>query len=156
MGVQLRKFLASRTVEATTYVGQGMHASLKNGALVGLTVTVFNTLIFAFYAVINMVENSARRTLFSSFDIQTAFYWGICSGIILFLFFGGYTFVQHLTLRLILYQERTTPLNLKMFLDHCVDLIFLRRVGGGYIFIHRLMMEHFAEMYVDTNSKETR
>jgi hypothetical protein len=43
-----------------------------------------------------------------------------------------------------------------MFLDHCVDLIFLRRVGGGYIFIHRLMMEHFAEMYVDTNSKETR
>mgnify|MGYP001266172194 CR=1 FL=1 len=31
------------------------------------------------------------------------------------------------------------------FLDHCVDLIFLRRVGGGYIFVHRLLMEHFAE-----------
>jgi hypothetical protein len=36
------------------------------------------------------------------------------------------------------------------FLDHCVDLIFLRRVGGGYIFVHRLLMEHFAEMYVET------
>ena len=36
------------------------------------------------------------------------------------------------------------------FLDHCVDLIFLRRVGGGYIFIHRLLMEPFAEMYVET------
>lgn len=35
------------------------------------------------------------------------------------------------------------------FLDHCVDLIFLRRVGGGYIFIRRLLMEHFAEMYVE-------
>ncbi len=35
-------------------------------------------------------------------------------------------------------------------LDHCVDLIFLRRVGGGYIFVHRLLMEHFAEMYVET------
>lgn len=34
-------------------------------------------------------------------------------------------------------------------LDHCVDLIFLRRVGGGYIFVHRLLMEHFAEMYVE-------
>ena len=34
--------------------------------------------------------------------------------------------------------------------DHCVDLIFLRRVGGGYIFVHRLLMEHFAEMYVET------
>jgi hypothetical protein len=26
---------------------------------------------------------------------------------------------------------------------------FLRRVGGGYIFVHRLLMEHFAEMYVE-------
>jgi hypothetical protein len=33
------------------------------------------------------------------------------------------------------------------FLDHHVDSIFLRRVGGGYIFVHRLLMEHFAEMY---------
>jgi hypothetical protein len=36
------------------------------------------------------------------------------------------------------------------FLNHCVDLIFLHRVGGGYIFVHRLLMEHFAEMYVET------
>jgi hypothetical protein len=42
------------------------------------------------------------------------------------------------------------PLNFVPFLDHCVDLIFLRRVGGGYIFIHRLLMEHFAEMYVES------
>jgi hypothetical protein len=27
--------------------------------------------------------------------------------------------------------------------------IFLRRVGGGYIFVHRLLMEHFAKMYVE-------
>jgi hypothetical protein len=38
------------------------------------------------------------------------------------------------------------------FLDQCVDLIFLRRVGGGYIFVHRLLMEHFAEMYVKDNA----
>jgi hypothetical protein len=29
------------------------------------------------------------------------------------------------------------------------DLIFLRRVGGGYIFVHRLLMEHVAEMYLE-------
>jgi len=40
-------------------------------------------------------------------------------------------------------------------LEHYVDLIFLRRIGGGYIFIHRLLMEHFAEMYVNpSTSKE--
>jgi hypothetical protein len=30
-----------------------------------------------------------------------------------------------------------------------MGLIFLRRVGGGYIFVHRLLMEHFAEIYVE-------
>jgi hypothetical protein len=29
-------------------------------------------------------------------------------------------------------------------------MIFLRRVGGGYIFVHRLLMEHFAEKYVES------
>ena len=27
------------------------------------------------------------------------------------------------------------------------DNTILRRVGGGYIFIHRPLMDHFAEMY---------
>jgi len=26
------------------------------------------------------------------------------------------------------------------------ERIFLRKVGGGYIFVHRLLMEHFAGM----------
>jgi hypothetical protein len=31
-------------------------------------------------------------------------------------------------------------------LSRATDPIFLRRVGSGYIFVHRLLMEHFAEM----------
>ena len=50
----------------------------------------------------------------------------------------------------ILARNNLLPWRLVPFLDHCVDLIFLRRVGGGYIFVHRLLMEHFAEMYVET------
>ncbi len=30
------------------------------------------------------------------------------------------------------------------FLNYGVRLIFLKRVGSGYIFIHRLFLEHFA------------
>jgi hypothetical protein len=36
------------------------------------------------------------------------------------------------------------PLNYVRFLDYCVDRVLLRRVGGGYMFIHRTMMEHIA------------
>jgi hypothetical protein len=32
------------------------------------------------------------------------------------------------------------------FLDHCARLILLKKVGGGYIFIHRMLLEYFAEM----------
>jgi len=43
-------------------------------------------------------------------------------------------------------MENVDPVACVLF-DYCVDLIFLRRVGGGYIFVHRLLMEHFAAMY---------
>jgi hypothetical protein len=33
-----------------------------------------------------------------------------------------------------------------VFPDICTCRIFLRRVGGGYIFIHRMLIEHFVEM----------
>ena len=63
---------------------------------------------------------------------------------------GSEIFFQYYILRFILARNNLLPWRLVPFLDHCVDLIFLRRVGGGYIFVHRLLMEHFAEMYVET------
>jgi hypothetical protein len=41
------------------------------------------------------------------------------------------------------------PLNNVRFLDDCADRILLRRVGGGYIFIHRTFMEHVAGLDPD-------
>jgi hypothetical protein len=75
---------------------------------------------------------------------------GLSCGLVIGFFFGGRAIVQHYTLRYILALNNLLPWRLVPFLDHCVDLIFLRRVGGGYIFVHRLLMEHFAEMYVET------
>ncbi len=60
------------------------------------------------------------------------------------------TFFNVYISRFIILNNKYLPKHLVPFLDHCVDLIFLRRVGGGYIFVHRLLMEHFAEMYVET------
>ncbi len=63
------------------------------------------------------------------------------------LFYGGFAIIQHYCLRLILSINKLLPWKLVSFLDYSTDLIFLRRIGGGYIFVHRLLMEHFAEMY---------
>lgn len=59
---------------------------------------------------------------------------------------GGLACIQHLSLRLILWRLGHIDLNYARFLDYCVDRIFLRRVGGGYIFIHRLLLEHFISL----------
>ncbi len=78
---------------------------------------------------------------------------GITSAIFLGLFFGlisgGIACIQHFILRLILYFNNYIPWNYARFLDYAADRIFLQKVGGGYIFIHRMLMEHFAQMELE-------
>jgi DNA polymerase III delta prime subunit len=68
------------------------------------------------------------------------------AGIIVALVMGLGTCIQHFALRLVLWRSRAIPWNYARFLDYCVDRIFLRKVGGGYIFIHRMLMEYFASL----------
>ena len=84
--------------------------------------------------------------------VKTNLLIGFVTGSVFGLIYGGLGVLMHYSLRLTLFFSRTMPLQLVPFLDHCVDLIFLRRVGGGYIFVHRLLMEHFAEMYLEENA----
>ncbi|MGB8645113.1 MAG: NACHT domain-containing protein [Anaerolineae bacterium] len=62
------------------------------------------------------------------------------------LWFGGMDVIQHYALRALLARTDHAPWNYPRFLNYAADLIFLRRVGGGYLFIHRLLLEHFAAM----------
>jgi len=68
---------------------------------------------------------------------------GILAGLIVY---GGLDVIRHYVLRIILSLKGYAPLNYTRFLDYATKLIFLRKVGGGYIFIHRLFMEHFVAM----------
>ena len=62
------------------------------------------------------------------------------------MLFGGVDVLKHYILRCILYLTGQTPKNYAHFLDHASRLNFLQKVGGGYIFIHRLLLEHFGAM----------
>lgn len=69
--------------------------------------------------------------------------YGLCFGMAAG---GGAAFLKHFILRLILYFNGDIPWNYARFLDWATERIFLQKVGGGYIFIHRLLLEHFARM----------
>lgn len=68
-----------------------------------------------------------------------------------FLIGGGQPVLQHLAIRYIFTRAGYIPLwRYDHFLDTCADVGFLRKVGGGYIFRHRMLMEYFAEQYEKT------
>jgi hypothetical protein len=84
-----------------------------------------------------------------SFGLAPGLALGLVPGLALTLAFGGYACLSHLTLRLVLWRCGVMPLRYVDFLDYATERIFLRRVGGGYLFVHRLVQEHFAAMETD-------
>jgi hypothetical protein len=60
---------------------------------------------------------------------------------------GGEACLQHVILRLWLIRNGSTPWNYVRFLDHAAERNLLRKVGGGYAFIHRMFLDHFAARY---------
>lgn len=58
----------------------------------------------------------------------------------------GAACLQHFTLRFILWCNDYAPWNYARFLYYANDRHFMQKVGSGYIFIHRMLMEHFAQM----------
>jgi hypothetical protein len=61
--------------------------------------------------------------------------------------------VQHYILRFWLRYTHAFPLKAVPFLEDATMRILLRRVGGGYSFIHRLLLEYFADL--DTQASPT-
>jgi hypothetical protein len=65
------------------------------------------------------------------------------------LWVGGRASLQHLALRLLLVRNRAAPWKYVSFLDEATDRLFLRKIGGGYVFVHRLLLDYFADLQED-------
>jgi hypothetical protein len=59
---------------------------------------------------------------------------------------GLAAFVKHFFLRIFLSQWGDLPWDLVPFLDEAVERLLLRKVGGSYTFVHRLLLDYFAEL----------
>jgi hypothetical protein len=76
--------------------------------------------------------------------------FGLAVGLAVGLVFGGAdAVIKHLILRFVLWHNGDAPWNYAQFLDYCVNARLMRKVGGGYIFAHRYLMEYFAENYIE-------
>ena len=129
-------------VEQTVLPNQAIWRSLRNAVLAGL---------FAWLAVALSIGVSSVP----AFGLKGGFLVGGCTslafGVGVGAFLGGLAVLQHCVLRFLLALSGDIPWNLTRFLDYATERIFLRKVGGGYIFIHRLLQEHFAAMYEEAS-----
>jgi hypothetical protein len=131
--------ISSRIADQRNRPNQGFRTSLRNGLRLGVLGVPFVLLVDWLSAwllpdsplLLPRDWASAARVAIGGFTLG-------------FLFFGGAAALWHSALRLGLWLEGRLPLRLAAFLDHGVRLILLQRVGGGWVFIHRLLQEHLA------------
>jgi hypothetical protein len=137
--------LNSKIVETKTTPNQGLGLSLRNALLTGP----------GFGLIIGLFGGLLHGVLFGFQNgIGFGLWFGVSMGVIAFMWYGGLDIIQHYTLRVILWYRGHIPFVYFRFLNYATERIFLQRVGGGYIFIHRLLLEHFATMDVQGRQVE--
>jgi len=124
---------------------QGIYKTAKNAAIMGLVIWLIIWLVCGIIPGLFFWSGDAL-----TYELIVRLFFGLIvgliGGLIAAVVNGGKACIRHFTLRLILYRKGCIPWNYARFLDYASDRIFLRKVGGGYVFIHHLLLEHFARM----------
>lgn len=119
--------LRGRRLPETAFPNQGLRLSIRNSIIAALAAS------FSIGAVTLMIRGVTDALLLMLFMI-------LFVGAI----YGGSNVVKHLLVRLILWHKGKLPRDCIGFLDYAAGLVLLRKVGGGYIFAHRMLQEYFA------------
>ena len=106
---------------------QGIWRSGRHSLVAGLTFGGVGGLTFSFLA--NPVDGLVC---------------GWIIGLAVGLLNGGIACIKHALLRWCLWRAGAIPWNYPRFLDYGAERMFLHKVGGGYLFAHRLLLEYFA------------
>ena len=133
----LNSGLSRTKVKQRTVPNQGICNSRKNSIKIGLIGGLIYGLILAPLGLLGSAEGVIIVGLFG---------W-LLGGLIFGLKNGGATCIKHFNLRRILYRKGRIPWNYARFLDYATDRLLMKKVGGGYIFYHRMLMEHFAQRH---------
>jgi hypothetical protein len=156
--------LSGVEIEAKAVPNQGIRQSAKNALIAWLVFGLFGGLVYGlvFGQVLELFFGLVGGLLIGLigepivglrsglvFGLALGLVGGLDVGLVGAMFRGGEAVILHLALRHVLYRKGYLPWNLVRFLDYATERIFLRKVGGGYIFIHRLLQDYFASLYQD-------
>lgn len=126
---------------AITTPNQGIRRSARHSLLIGL-VSLF-LLVGIPALIVTRFHFALAITQIIVISIMLIF---VPIVLIIALRVGGMPCIQHFVLRWLLKREKAMPWNYPRFLDYASEHILLQKVGGGYMFVHRFVLEYFASL----------
>lgn len=130
----------SQESEKTIQPNEGIWKSGKNGIIIIRVFFILMSILIFF-----LVSFQVRK--FDLIWIASGLKMVLSWGVLLALINGSaLAVIQHLFLRLIIGFKYKIPRNYTKLLEYATERIFMQKVGGGYIFIHRMLREHFAQI----------
>jgi eukaryotic-like serine/threonine-protein kinase len=127
---------------------EGIRLSMRNGVrtmlIVGLIIGLATTFPLVLAALQSQLFDLLTALLYGF--LQGFLFSGVFFGVIAGLALGLNAVIKHSILRLLLHRENEMPWDYASFLNYTTECKLLVRNRGGYVFFHRLLMEHFATL----------
>jgi hypothetical protein len=142
-------------IETRAIPNEGIIRSAKNALLFGLVGGLGVGPVFGMCVGLVLgtgLKPSFRLGVGPAFGLAFGLVFGLGMG----LRAGGEACLKHVVLRIWLIRNGSTPWNYVRFLDNAAERLLLRKVGGGYAFIHRMLLDYFAAQYVVPSSGGAR
>lgn len=128
--------LKGNTIVSTASKNEGIKMTFRHAILSSCLILVIGLIVISVSVFSSDIDME---------DAKGSLFLLILTSAIVGLWYGG-AVVRHCCLRTLLWYQGYLPRRFSHFLDYATTLIFLQKVGGGYVFIHRLVMEHFASL----------
>jgi hypothetical protein len=140
LGQMVENALLRSDVRLRTAPGQGVQLSWQNGRMVGLLVAAAVAGLSLAGALVTQLagaDGALRASL--PWIVGVTLYLGLGYG----LAYGALAALQHRRLLSQLEAEGLIPADLPRFLDYAAERNLLRKVGGGYSYVHALLQDYF-------------
>ena len=119
-----------------TSANQGIKESINN-------IFIFALISLPLFMLLNFAVSYVQGT---SINIFVLVQFVLVISLSLSILFAGTPVIQHFSLRLILWKNRSIPWNYARFLKYADERKLIDQVGGRFTFIHDKLQEHFAKI----------
>lgn len=139
----LENALLPNEMKMRTEPGQGIARSRRNGRFVaGVTLVVVLALFGGALLLGRWLQIDLDGAALLPYALGTAVYLAFAGG----LRSGGLAAWQHRRLLACLHAQGALPPDPVAFLNYAAERNLLRKVGGGYIFVHALLLDYFRQL----------